>query len=166
MTLTSHPLDGPTSSPRTRPLRVVIVDDHAPMRSLVRATLDRTDVARVVAEASGASQEVLAACERDPDVVLLDQHLGAVRGTDLLGDILRACPTAMIAIFSALPPEDVEEGALQAGAFAFYEKDLVTGVLPEVLVADHELFRQALQGEDVCAPSATDRRRTLGTAAP
>jgi hypothetical protein len=67
----------------------------------------------------------------------------------------------MIAIFSALDADDEEASALRAGAFAYYEKSLATRALPEILAEDYALFRRALAGEDVCAPSAADRRRTL-----
>jgi DNA-binding NarL/FixJ family response regulator len=143
------------------PLRVVVIDDEEPIRALVRAVLDRTSVATVIADADGSPEAVAAACEQEPDVVLLDQKLGGRRGTELIGDIVRVCPSAMIAIFSALDADTEEVSALRAGAFAYYEKSLTAQALPAILVEDHALFRRALAGEDVCAPSAADRRETL-----
>jgi DNA-binding NarL/FixJ family response regulator len=143
------------------PLRVVVVDDDVSIRTVVRALLQRSKSATVVAEADGAPEEVAAACEQAPDVVLLDQNLGGRRGTELIGDIVRACPHAMIAIFSGLDPDEEEVSALKAGAFAFYEKSVTTPALPQLLAADHALFVRALEGEDVCAPSAAERRRAL-----
>ena len=144
------------------PLRVVVVDDDKPIRTLVRALLQRSPATTVVADADGHPDAVAVACGQSPDVVLLDQNLGGSRGTELIGDIVRACPHAMIAIFSALDPDAEETSALSAGAFAFYEKNVATPSLPEILAEDYALFRRALQGEDVCAPSAADRRRVLG----
>lgn len=144
------------------PLRVVVVDDDEPIRVLVRTLLDRSAVAAVVADADGNPDAVASACQRSPDVVLLDQNLGGRHGTELIGDILRACPNAMIAMFSGLDADAEEGPALSAGAFAFYEKTVVTPSLPEILAQDYALFRRALQGEDVCAPSAAERRRVPG----
>lgn len=144
------------------PLRVVVVDDHEPIRTLVRTLLQRSPATTVVADADGTPDAVAVACGQSPDVVLLDQNLGGSRGTELIGDIVRACPHAMIAIFSALDADAEETSALSAGAFAFYEKSVTTPSLPEILAEDYALFRRALQGEDVCAPSAADRRRLLG----
>ena len=141
------------------PLRVMIVDDEAPMRALVRATLQRSDRARVVAEADGSFEQVAAGCTKAPQVVLLDQNLGGRIGTDLIGDILHTCPQAMIAVFSALDPDIEEAPALRAGAFTFYEKDVVTPALAQHLTEDYELFRRALEGEAVWAPSPEQRRR-------
>jgi DNA-binding NarL/FixJ family response regulator len=144
-----------------QPLRVVVVDDDEPVRALVRTILDHSPIATVIADADGSPGTVAAACEQGPDVVLLDQKLGGRRGTELIGDIVRVCPNAMIAIFSALDADTEEAAALRAGAFAFYEKRVTTPALPEVIAQDHALFRRALAGEDVCAPSAVQRRRAL-----
>jgi CheY-like chemotaxis protein len=76
------------------PLRVVVVDDEEPIRALVRAVLDRTTGATFIADADGSPDAVAAACEQDPDVVLLDQKIGGRRGTELIGDIVRVCPGA------------------------------------------------------------------------
>lgn len=154
--------DRDVTSPATdRKLRVAVVDDFAPTRALVRTTLERSGIARVVVDAAGAREDITSICAEDPDVVLLDQNLGDVRGTELIGDILRACPTTMVAIFSALDAETEEEAALTAGAFTYYEKDLLTETLPQVLSEDYALFQRALAGEDVCTRSALDRRGCL-----
>ena len=142
-------------------LRVAVVDDFAPTRALVRAKLDGSGIAFVVAEADGSPEQVAEACSHEPDVILLDQQLGGLRGTELLGDVLRTCPTAMVAIYSALDPGTEEAEALRAGAFTYYEKHLVTQVLPEVISEDYALFRRALAGEDVCTRSAVERRLTM-----
>jgi two-component system, NarL family, nitrate/nitrite response regulator NarL len=142
-------------------LRVVVVDDDVSIRTVVRALLQRSDTATVVAEADGAPEQVAAACEQSPDVVLLDQNLGGRRGTELIGDIVRSCPNAMIAIFSGLDPDEEEGSALKAGAFAFYEKSVAVPALPALLADDYALFVRALEGEDVHAPSAGERRRAL-----
>lgn len=142
-------------------LRVAVVDDFAPTRALVRAKLDGSGMASVVAEADGSPGQVEAACQQQPDVLLLDQQLGGVRGTELLGDVLRTCPRVMVAIYSALDPADEEAEALRAGAFTYYEKHVVTEVLPEVICEDYALFQRALAGEDVCTRSAMDRRMSM-----
>jgi CheY-like chemotaxis protein len=141
-------------------LRVAIIDAHPQIRALIRVVLDASGTATVVAETDGRRRAVRAACRQQPQVILLDQHLGArFRGTELIGDILRACPSAMIAIFTGLDPDTEEEPALRAGAFAFYEKRIVTTALPTILAHDYALFGRALAGEDVCTPTAADRRR-------
>jgi CheY-like chemotaxis protein len=72
------------------------------------SSLDHSPIATVIADADGSPDAVAAACAQGPDVVLLDQKLGGRLGTELIGDIVRVCPNAMIAIFSALDA-DIEE---------------------------------------------------------
>jgi two-component system, OmpR family, response regulator len=141
-------------------LRVAIIDDHPPMRTLIRVVLKASGTATLVAEADGTRRMVRSACRQQPQVVLLNQRLGGrPGGIDLIGDILRSGPCAMIATFAGLDSDIEEAPALHAGAFAFYDKRVVTTALPTLLAQDYALFRRALAGEDVCAPTATDRRR-------
>lgn len=158
--LDAAPTSEPTSGGTER-LRVVVIDDKPAVRVLVRAMLAHGDAATVVAEADGSPEAVATACAQAPQVVLLDQNLGPTLGTELIGDIMRSCPEAMIAVFSGLDPSTEEASALRAGAFVFYEKSVVTPALAEHLVDDHAVFRRALRGEDVCAPSVIERRRAL-----
>jgi two-component system, NarL family, nitrate/nitrite response regulator NarL len=142
------------------PLRVVVVDDEDPVRTLLRLTLNRSGRAIVVGESDGTPSDVLDACRTQPDVVLLDQHLRGLRGTDLIGDISRIAPSAMVAMLTALDARSEEAAALSAGAFVFYEKAVIATTLIDCLFADHELFRSALAGREVYAPSALSRRIT------
>lgn len=141
-----------------RSLTVAIIDDEAAVRTLVRLALERSGLAEVVAESDGSPASVLASCRSEPDVVLLDQHLNGVLGTTLIGEITRNAPRAMIAMLTALDAASEEGPALSAGAFVFYEKAVIANVLATFLVDDHQLFRRALEGREVHAPSAMARR--------
>ena len=66
----------------------------------------------------------------------------------------------MVAALTGRPAEEEERSTLAAGAFVFYEKDLV-GKLAGLLSRDLELFRRALAGEDLLAPSALARRNAF-----
>ena len=56
------------------PLKVVVADDHARFRGIVREALE-ADGCAVVAEAADADGAVAACVEHEPDVVLLDIHM-------------------------------------------------------------------------------------------
>ncbi len=141
-----------------RPLTVAIIDDEPHVRRLVRIALDRTELATVVAESDGRPATLAAACRMAPDVILLDQNLEGIRGTALIGEITRHAPRAMIAMLTALAADSEEAAALSAGAFVFYEKSVIAGVLATCLIEDHRLFCAALDGREVHAPSARSRR--------
>ena len=139
-------------------LRVVVIDDEPALRTLVRVQLERSGRATVVAESDGSPDTVLSACAASPDIVLLDQNLDGVRGTDLIGGIARTAPNAMVVMLTALDASTEEAAALSAGAFVFYEKRVMAASIVELLEADFRLFSSALNGREVFAPSARSRR--------
>lgn len=137
-------------------LRVGVCDDDAAFRGLVRRVLaDHVDLVGVVATGDEAVDLVT---EAQPDVLLLDVLLSGESGIDVIPRLLRAGPTTMLAALSGLDAERWEQEALVAGAFVYYEKTTILD-LPNLLPADVTLFRRALAGEDVLAPSALRRRR-------
>jgi DNA-binding response OmpR family regulator len=145
----------------TEPLTVAIVDDEPDVRRLVRLALERSRLITVVAESDGHQASLDEVCRSAPDVVLLDQRLDGVRGTELIGEITRKAPRAMIAMLTALDADSEEAIALSAGAFVFYEKSLIADVLATCIIDDHRMFRSALDGREVHAPSARSRRTNL-----
>jgi DNA-binding response OmpR family regulator len=141
-------------------LRVGVCDDDPAFGNLVRRVLrDHVEVVGVVQ----TGDEVVELVEREqPDAVLLDVHLGGGENAiDVLPRLLRAGPSTMVAALSGLDAESWEDEVLLAGAFVYYEKTTVIE-LPRLLTDDVTLFRRALAGHDVLAPSAL-RRRPLPT---
>jgi DNA-binding NarL/FixJ family response regulator len=137
-------------------LRVGICDDDPAFRNLVRRVLqDHVEVVGVVATEDEAVDLV---ADTQPDALLLDVQLSGESGIDVLPRLLRAGPSTMLAALSGLDAESWEHEALVAGAFVYYEKTTVIE-LPTLLRDDVALFRRALAGEDVFAPSALRRRR-------
>jgi DNA-binding NarL/FixJ family response regulator len=137
--------------------RVVVVDDEPGIRRILELTLRRSGRYDVVAEAGTGEEALAAVAEHQPDVVLLDLMLGPEWGVDLIVPLLSRAPGSMIAVLTALSAEREEDAALSAGAFVFYEKTMVVSLV-EYLDRDLALFRRALDGHDVLAPSALQRR--------
>lgn len=149
------------SDPPAVPVRVVVVDDEPDLRLLIGRRLQREPRFTVVGEAADIAGAIEAVADAQPDVVLLDLLLGAEHGRDAVGPLMAAAPEAMIAVLTALPAEQQEAVLRAAGAFTYYEKSLLAE-LPGLLDEDVRLFRRALAGEDVVAPSATTRRTASG----
>lgn len=138
-------------------IRVLVVDDEAALRRLIRERLEADEACTVVAEAADTDTALRLAEDEQPDVVLLDLLLGPERGVDAIGALLRVAPEAMVAVLTVLGAEEEESPALAAGAFVFYEKTMLER-LPDHLREDLALLRRALSGEEVMAPSALTRR--------
>lgn len=89
-----------------RKIRVIVVDDSALMRSLLRQIIDSTDDMEVVAVAP----DPLVARERirelDPDVITLDIEMPQMDGLTFLERLMRLRPTPVLMVSSL-----TEEGA-------------------------------------------------------
>ena len=89
-------------------LRVVVVDDEADVRGLVRFLLQQTDGFEVVGEAANGREAIdLAAAER-PDVVLLDLRMPVMDGAEAIPQIREQSPDTRIVVFTADPAAEVE----------------------------------------------------------
>jgi DNA-binding NarL/FixJ family response regulator len=116
---------GPSSGnePRSKALRVMLVDDHALVRSAVRQAIAADDV-ELVAEAATAEDAFALALAVRPDVMLLDIDLPGMNGIQMLEELAPRLPETKIVILTVSDSErDVIE-ALARGASGYLTKDL------------------------------------------
>lgn len=106
----------------TVPARVLIVEDEADVRELVRVRLGMDDRFEVVAEATSAATAMAAVVAERPDVVVLDLRVPGTVGGDLITQILDAVPAAKVAVFTGLPAELMQADALSRGAARYVLK--------------------------------------------
>ncbi|MCU0264431.1 MAG: response regulator transcription factor [Candidatus Nanopelagicales bacterium] len=112
----------PTQLAAAAPVRVLIVDDHALVRSGVRAQLDGH--VSVVGEADDVASAVDAVLATRPDVVLLDVHLPSGTGADVIGGVGDRAPgTRWLALSISDAPEDVVT-VIRAGAHGYLTKSV------------------------------------------
>jgi DNA-binding NarL/FixJ family response regulator len=105
------------------PLRVMLVDDHALVRSAVRQALTAPDV-EVVGEAAAADEALLLAPELRPDVLLLDINLPGGDGLRVLRELRPRLPeTKIVMLTVSTERRDLLE-AIREGAAGFLTKDL------------------------------------------
>ena len=134
----------------TSPLRVVIADDQALVRTGFRMILV-ADGIEVVAEAATGIQAVEAVRRTVPDVVLMDVRMPEMDGLEATRRILAdATCTVRIIILTTFDLDRYVYAALSAGASGFLLKD----VSPEHLVGAVRLVRS---GDALLAPAITRR---------
>ena len=123
-----------TRGPEQRPVRVLVVDDHADVRFLVRAILDDAapDV-EFAGEASNADAAVAALDSLDPDVVVLDARMPAVDGFEAAEMLLERRPGLPILLCSAIVDDEIRSRAEAAGIAACLSKDHFEAI-PRVVV--------------------------------
>ncbi len=115
----------PEAPPEPSPT-VVIVDDTADIRVMMRMSLQRAGL-DVVGEASDGEEAVEVAREHRPGVILLDLHMPGVGGIEALPNLLNASPRSKVVVFSAIAATRMLEAALAAGASGY----IVKGVSPK-----------------------------------
>ena len=107
-----------------RPVRVLVVDDHADVRFLVRAILADAGPGVVFAgEAASAAEAVAALGSAQPDVVVLDARMPAVDGFETAAMLLERRPGLPILLCSAIVDDEVRRRAEAAGIAACLSKD-------------------------------------------
>jgi DNA-binding NarL/FixJ family response regulator len=107
----------------TATISVLLADDHARTRAMVRAALEQSGDFRVCAEAADADSAVLAATREQPDVCLLDINMPG-SGIAATAAITAALPgTAVVMLTVSRQDEDLFD-ALRAGASGYLLKGL------------------------------------------
>lgn len=105
------------------PLRVMLVDDHALVRSAVRQALTASDI-EVVGEAASAEDALLLAPQLRPDVLLLDINLPGSDGLRVLRELRPRLPETKIVMLTVSSDRRDLLDAVREGAAGFLTKDL------------------------------------------
>lgn len=106
------------------PLRVVLVDDTADIRLLLRTALEAGGRVRVVGEAGDGATGVQVVALTRPDLVLVDLAMPVLDGLAALPALRRACPSARLVVLSGFEGRRVLPRARAAGADAYVRKGL------------------------------------------
>ncbi|MFC7714216.1 response regulator transcription factor [Nonomuraea recticatena] len=131
------------------PVRVVIADDQALVRTGFRMIL-AADGIEVVAEAADGEEAVAAVRHARPDVVLMDVRMPRTDGLEATRQIVTGGAETRVLILTTYDLDHYVYAALTAGASGFLLKD----VTPEHLVAAVRLVRS---GDALLAPTITRR---------
>ena len=135
------------TQPATAPTRVVIVDDHALVRSGLVAFLQVFDDLELVGEASGGDEAIRLCAELQPDVVLMDLVMPGIDGPAATSAIRERCPNTRVIALTSFPEEDLVPRALQAGATSYLLKNVGADDLASAI-------RAAKAGRATLAPEA------------
>lgn len=132
-----------------KPIRVMIVDDHAVVRSGLVAFLMAFEDLKMVGEASGGEEAIGMCRDVKPDVVLMDLVMPGMDGAEVTKAIKQECPEIQVIALTSFPEEDLVKGALEAGAIGY----LLKNSSAEDIVA---AIRAAYDGKPTLAPEATE----------
>ena len=94
-------------------MRVLIVDDHEPVRKALRRLLT-ADGYEVCGEAADGPDVIHAVRQLRPEVILMDLLMPGMSGIDAARDVLAEFPATVIVLMTSPDPE-IEEAAREAG---------------------------------------------------
>jgi len=130
-----------------RPIRVMLVDDHAVVRSGLGAFLYVFDDLELVAEAKDG-KDALMLCETImPDVILMDLVMPVMDGAAATKAIRERWPQIQVVALTSFKEEELVQGALQAGAIGYLLKNISADELANAI-------RAAYEGKPTLAPEA------------
>lgn len=128
-------------------IRVMLVDDHAVVRSGLATFLMTCDDMELVGEAASGEQ-ALKMCEAvRPDVVLMDLVMPGMDGATTTGLIRANCADIQVIVLTSFKEQELVQGALQAGAIGYLLKDVNADALASAI-------RAAYAGKPTLAPEA------------
>jgi len=103
--------------------RVVLVDDHAVVRSGLRLLLDNEEDIEVVGEAGNAKDAIFRTRALKPDVILLDVVLPGESGIEVLPKLLKESPDTKVLVLSMQDDPNYVREAFSAGASGYVLKE-------------------------------------------
>lgn len=145
-------MNEPTSAPEIAPIKVLLVDDQALVRSGFKILLDTEDDITVVGEATNGVEAVEQARATRPDVVLMDIRMPKLDGIQATSRIVKApgLENARVLILTTYDTDAYVFEALQTGASGFLLKDAGPAELLHAI-------RVVAAGDALLAPRITRR---------
>jgi DNA-binding NarL/FixJ family response regulator len=103
--------------------RILLVDDHAPIRGALRGFLGSFDGFDIIGEAGDGQEaiEIVKACQ--PDVVLMDLNMPRMNGIEATNLIKKSSKTTVIIGLCVVPDNYILDVFMRAGATAVVSKD-------------------------------------------
>ncbi len=104
-------------------IRVLVVDDHAMVRSGLTALLEASGDIAVVGQAQDGRVAVGQARDHQPDVVLMDLSMPVMDGAEATREVLAVAPDAKVVVLTSFSDKDRVSAALRSGAVGYQLKD-------------------------------------------
>lgn len=126
-------------------IRILIVDDHAVVRSGLSKFLMVNKDFSLVGEASDGAEAIQMAALHRPDVVLMDLMMPGVDGVAATREIRQKYPKIRVIALTSFSEQNLIQGALQAGAIGYLQKNVTAAELAGAI-------RSAYQGRTTLSP--------------
>lgn len=118
-------------------IRVLVVDDHPPMRMGLVALIKSQPGMDVIAEASDGEEAIEVYDDVRPDIVLMDLRMPGMGGVQAILAIRKKYPDARVIVLSTYDLDEDIHRALQSGAKSYLLKDMPTEEIASTIRAVH-----------------------------
>lgn len=146
------------ATPYRKPIRVLLIDDQAVIRSGLRLLVEGRPGLKVAGEAGTSADALKIAAREQPDVIVLDLDLGKDNGLALLPELLGVAKNAQIIVLTGIRDVEKRDQTMELGAKGVVLKESGAG---ELLNAIEKVYRT---GEYWLEPGATKRLLSKRTA--
>ncbi len=117
----------------TKPIRVMIIDDHAVLRSGLRLLIEEQPGLKVVGEAANRADALMIATREQPDIILLDLDIKGDNGLDFLPQLHNAVREARVIILTGVSDPEVHQRAIRLGARGLVHKEHAVEVVVKAI---------------------------------
>lgn len=121
----------------SRPIRVMLVDDHAMVRRGLATFLKVFDDLQLAGEAESGEAAIQLCAEVRPDVILMDMILPTMDGATVTRAIRQRFPQVQVIALTSFKEGDLIKNALEAGALGYLLKDVSADDLALAIRAAH-----------------------------
>ena len=136
------------SVPTEAPIRVLVVDDQAVVRSGLAAFLSIYDDLALVGDANDGAKAVNLCGQLRPDVVLMDLVMPNMDGAEATLAIRKHYPQIQVVALTSFKEDDLVKRVLEAGAIGYLLKNVSADELADAI-------RAAYAGRPTLSPEAT-----------
>ncbi len=114
-------------------IKILLVEDHAVVRTGLRLLLESRPDLEVVGEAADRTATLSLVESKHPNIVLLDVDLGEENGLEFLSDIYQVGPKVKVILLTAMRDDALYEHAVGLGALGIVHKETAAEVLIQAI---------------------------------
>ena len=121
----------------SKPIRIMIIDDHAVIRTGLRMLIEQDHTMQVVGMAGSRAEAVRLTEQERPDIILLDLVLGDEDGLEFLPELCKLSPSSRILILTGVQTTDSHRLAIRRGAMGIVLKQQAADLLLKAIQKVH-----------------------------
>src|ERR1051325_4690477 len=147
-------------STKMTPIRIMIVDDHAVIRTGLRMLIEQDQAMTVVAMAGTPAEALTLAAAEKPDIIVLDLILGEEDGLDFLPELTKVSSNSRVLVLTGVQTPESHRQAIRRGAMGIVLKQQAAELLLKAIkkVHDGEVWIDRSMIGSVLSEVRTERR--------